>query len=73
MDKKMKKPYESPSTKCTLVEMEAGLCAASMAVTNPNNTNGRITEHSVNTDFGENGTFSAGSSWNVDPNNPSAE
>lgn len=29
MDKKMKKPYESPSTKCTLVEMEAGLCAAS--------------------------------------------
>lgn len=30
MDKKMKKPYESPSTKCTLVEMEAGLCAASI-------------------------------------------
>ena len=29
MDKKMKKPYESPSTQCTLVEMEAGLCAAS--------------------------------------------
>ncbi|MGN0091390.1 MAG: hypothetical protein ACI36Z_10625 [Alloprevotella sp.] len=26
----MKKPYESPSTKCTLVEMEAGLCAASI-------------------------------------------
>ena len=30
MDQKMKKPYESPSTKCTLVEMEAGLCAASI-------------------------------------------
>ena len=30
MDKKMKKPYESPSTQCTLVEMEAGLCAASI-------------------------------------------
>ena len=26
----MKKPYESPSTQCTLVEMEAGLCAASI-------------------------------------------
>ena len=32
MDKKMKKPYESPSTKCTLVEMEAGLCAASITM-----------------------------------------
>ena len=30
MDKKMKKPYESPSTQGTLVEMEAGLCAASI-------------------------------------------
>lgn len=30
MGKKMKKPYESPSTQCTLVEMEAGLCAASI-------------------------------------------
>ena len=30
MDKKMKKPYESPSTQCTLAEMEAGLCAASI-------------------------------------------
>ena len=30
MDKKSKKPYESPSTQCTLVEMEAGLCAASI-------------------------------------------
>ena len=30
MDKKLKKPYESPSTQCTLVEMEAGLCAASI-------------------------------------------
>ena len=67
MDKKMKKPYESPSTKCTLVEMEAGLCAASMKVTNP--ANGGITEHSVNTDFG--GDFS-NNGWD-DPNNPSAE
>lgn len=64
MDKKMKKPYESPSTQCTLVEMEAGLCAASTTVTNPDNANGRITEHSVNTDFG--GDFS-GNGWDTDP------
>ena len=37
MDKKMKKPYESPSTQCTLVEMEAGLCAASIT-DNPSST-----------------------------------
>ena len=64
MDKKMKKPYESPSTQCTLVEMEAGLCAASMTVTNPDNANGRITEHSVNTGFG--GDFSE-KEWDTNP------
>lgn len=41
MDKKMKKPYESPSTKCTLVEMEAGLCAAS--ITNNDKTGVTVT------------------------------
>ena len=64
MDKKTKKHYESPSTKCTLVEMEAGLCAASMEVTNPDKTNGRINEHSVNTGFG--GDFS-GNEWDTNP------
>ena len=64
MDKKMKKPYESPSTQCTLVEMEAGLCAASTTVTNPDKNSGRINEHSVNTEFG--GDFS-GNGWDTDP------
>lgn len=59
-----KKMYETPSTKRSLVEMEAGLCAASTTVTNPDKTNGRINEHSVNTGFG--GDFSE-SGWDADP------
>lgn len=59
-----KKMYETPSTKRSLVEMEAGLCAASVEVTNPDNANGKINEHSVNTDFG--GDFSE-SGWETDP------
>ena len=43
MDKKMKKPYESPSTQCTLVEMEAGLCAASL--TNNDKTGVTVTSN----------------------------
>lgn len=43
MDKKMKKPYESPSTQCTLVEMEAGLCAAS--ITNNDKTGVTVTSN----------------------------
>ena len=65
MDKKMKKPYESPSTKCTLVEMEAGLCAASSQVRNPNEDDGRILEHETNKDFG--GDFSTNQTWNTNP------
>lgn len=59
-----KKMYETPSTKRSLVEMEAGLCAASTTVTNPDKKNGRINEHSVNTGFG--GDFS-GNEWDTDP------
>lgn len=59
-----KKMYETPSTKRSLVEMEAGLCAASTTVTNPDDANGRINEHSVNTGFG--GDFSE-SGWDADP------
>lgn len=59
-----KKMYETPSTKRSLVEMEAGLCAASTTVTNPDDANGRINNHSVNTDFG--GDFS-GKEWDTDP------
>ncbi len=68
MDKKMKKPYESPSTKCTLVEMEAGLCAASSQVRNPNENHGRILEHETNSTF--NNDFTGGG-WDTDPNNSS--
>ena len=59
-----KKMYETPSTKRSLVEMEAGLCAASVEVTNPNEDNGRINEHSLNKGFG--GDFS-GNEWDTDP------
>lgn len=59
-----KKMYETPSTKRSLVEMEAGLCAASTTVTNPDKANGKINEHSVNTGFG--GDFSE-SGWDTDP------
>ena len=65
MDKKTKKPYESPSTKCTLVEMEAGLCAASSQVRNPNENHGRILEHETNGTF--NDDFKGGG-WDIDPN-----
>ncbi len=45
------KPYESPSTKKTQVELEEGVCAGSATITNPNETNGKIQQHEVNTDF----------------------
>ena len=60
----MKKVYETPFTTHVRVEMESQLCAASSQVTNPNNDNGRINEHSINDGFG--GDFS-GSSWDTDP------
>ena len=62
----MKKVYETPFTTHVRVEMESQLCKASSEVTNPNNDNGRINEHSINdeqqtnTDFG--GDFSK-SGW----------
>lgn len=60
----MKKVYETPFTTHVRVEMESQLCAASSTVTNPDNANGRINEHSINDGFG--GDFS-GSSWDTDP------
>lgn len=60
----MKKVYETPFTTHVRVEMESQLCKASSEVTNPNNDNGRINEHSINDGFG--GDFS-GSSWDTDP------
>lgn len=47
-----RKMYESPSTLRTEVELEGGICAASADVKNPNDENGKIQEHKVNTDFG---------------------
>lgn len=51
MNKEKMKKYESPSTRRTLVELEDGVCTASATVTNPNEQNGRIESHDVNTDF----------------------
>lgn len=48
---KEKEKYESPLTKKTTVSLENGICAASADVKNPNEDNGRIEEHPVNTGF----------------------
>ena len=47
-----------------MVEVESAFCGSSSTVTNPDNTNGRIDEHSINDGFG--GDFS-GSGWDTDP------
>ena len=47
-----------------MVEVESAFCGASSEVTNPDNANGRIDEHSINIDFG--GDFS-GLEWDTDP------
>ena len=60
----MKKVYETPFTTHVRVEMESQLCTGSSKVTNPDNANGRINEHSTNTSFG--GDFSE-SGWDTDP------
>lgn len=49
-----KAKYESPLTKKTTVILENGICATSANIKNPNEDNGRIEEHAVNTDFGFN-------------------
>lgn len=48
---KEKEKYESPLTKKTTVSLENGICAASADVKNPNENNGKIEEHQVNTGF----------------------
>lgn len=48
---KEKEKYEFPLTKKTTVSLENGICAASADVKNPNEDNGRIEEHQVNTGF----------------------
>ena len=56
--------YLSPRTSRSRIEVESAFCGASSEVTNPNEDNGRIGEHSVNTGFG--GDFSE-SGWDIDP------
>lgn len=51
-----------------MVEVESAFCGSSSNVTNPDNANGRIDEHSTNTGFG--GDFSglgSESGWDIDP------
>lgn len=66
MKEQKKKKYEAPETKKTQVELEAGICAASVIITNPER-NGGITEHETNTDF--NGDFSS-DTWDTNPIKP---
>ena len=47
----MKKVYETPFTTHVRVEMESQLCAGSATIKNPNEDNGRIDEHEVNSNF----------------------
>ena len=53
-----------------MVEVESAFCGSSSEVTNPDNTNGRIDEHSINDGFG--GDFS-GSGWDTDPTIPATK
>lgn len=58
-----RKNYLSPSTFRSRIEVESAFCGASSTVSNPDNANGRIGEHSINDGFG--GDFSSG--WDTDP------
>ena len=57
----MKKVYETPFTTHVRVEMESQLCAGSATIKNPNEDNGRIDEHEVNSNF--NYTISDNAEW----------
>lgn len=48
---KEKAPYESPQTEKTQVILESGICASSVNIKDPENGNGHIEEHQVNTGF----------------------
>ena len=57
----MKKVYETPFTTHVRVEMESQLCAASSEFTTPDNANGHIDAHDVNTEFDY--TISGDAAW----------
>ena len=66
MMKQMKRTvYEAPVTERFQVELEGVFCA-SAEIQNPNEANGRIDAHGVNTSWGNQQneyTFDASSSW----------
>ena len=66
MNKTMKKVYETPFTTHVRVEMESQLCAGSATVKNPDNANGRIDAHDVNTEFDY--TISNDAAWEEQKN-----
>ena len=59
MEKK-KKHYESPDIKVTQVELESSICSGSIDIQNPNSDQGRIQEHTINTDFSSDSFNSVG-------------
>lgn len=58
------KMYETPSVFRSRIKVENSICSASSEVTNPNNTSGRIDEHSINSGFSAD--FSE-SPWDINP------
>lgn len=66
MNKTMKKVYETPFTTHVRVEMEGQLCAGSATIKNPNEDNGRIDAHDVNTEFDY--TISSDAAWEEQKN-----
>ncbi|MBQ8192354.1 MAG: hypothetical protein IJZ45_11475 [Bacteroidaceae bacterium] len=50
--------YEAPTMEEIVVEMENGFLGGSADIQNPNNNNGRINPHEVNTDFTDSADFS---------------
>ena len=62
----MKIVYETPFTTHVRVEMEGQLCAGSATIKNPNEDNGRIDAHDVNTEFDY--TISNDAAWEEQKN-----
>ena len=64
MNEIKRKKYESPLTEMARVQLEAGICAGSSEITNPDKASGRIDEHTINDNFG--GDFS-NENWDTNP------
>lgn len=57
------KPYESPSTKKTQVELEEGICAGSVDIKAESPHGVNVKAQDVNSDFGDANDFSNNGSW----------